>query len=86
MINDLLRESGWERTTIGEVAEINPRKPKYEGLKDDAPVGFIPMAAVDETRGVVTSVEERPLGELRGKSYRTFASDDVLFAKITPCS
>lgn len=85
MISDLLRESGWELTTIGEVAEINPRKPKYEGLKDDAPVGFIPMAAVDETRGVVTSVEERTLGELRGRSYRTFAPDDVLFAKITPC-
>jgi type I restriction enzyme S subunit len=43
------------------------------------------MAAVDETTGEVTVAEKRKLGEVRGKSYRTFAPGDVLFAKITPC-
>ncbi|MCP2290968.1 restriction endonuclease subunit S [Nocardia amikacinitolerans] len=85
MISDFLQEQGWEFASIGEVAEVNPRKPKYDGLTDDAPVGFVPMAAVEESRGVVSTIEERSLGELRGKSYRTFATGDVLFAKITPC-
>ncbi|MEU3410902.1 restriction endonuclease subunit S [Streptomyces sp. NPDC006658] len=77
--------TGWPLTAIGEVARINPPKPKYQELRDEDPVGFVPMAAVDETSGEISVVEERPLGALRAKSYRTFASGDVLFAKITPC-
>ncbi|MFJ8432072.1 restriction endonuclease subunit S [Kitasatospora sp. NPDC094019] len=72
-------------TTIGDVAQVNPPKPKYKELTDDDVVGFVPMAAVDESSGEISVVEERPLGELRAKSYRTFSPGDVLFAKITPC-
>lgn len=43
------------------------------------------MAAVDEMTGEVSAPEHRSLGEVRNKSYRSFAPDDVLFAKITPC-
>lgn len=71
--------------TLDEVTTVNPSKPKYDGLTDDDVVGFVPMAAVDEVTGTVAAVEPRTLGELRKKSYRTFASGDVLFAKITPC-
>ncbi len=76
-------DSGW--TTLNCVATINPGKPKYLELDDDDLVGFIPMAAVDDVSGSVTVVEERQLRSVRNKSFRTFASGDVLFAKITPC-
>lgn len=80
-----LTDEEWMTTTIGELAEVNPPKPKYLELDDDSAVGFVPMAAVDEVSGSVTELEERRLGELRQKSYRTFATGDVIFAKITPC-
>jgi type I restriction enzyme S subunit len=43
------------------------------------------MAAVDDVSGEIIAPEHRTLGEVRTKSYRTFAPGDVLFAKITPC-
>lgn len=75
----------WLATTIGEIAEVNPARPKLAGMRDDDTVGFIPMAAVDEVAGRVSVVEPRPLADVKGKSYRTFVPRDVLFAKITPC-
>lgn len=76
---------GWPLVKLDEVALINPPKPRYTELADTDIVGFIPMAAVDEVSGTVAMLEQRPLAELRAKSYRTFASNDVIFAKITPC-
>jgi type I restriction enzyme, S subunit len=75
----------WQVATIGDVATVNPAKPKYGDLADSDLVGFVPMAAVDDVSGKITAAEQRPLGALRSKSYRTFAPNDVLFAKITPC-
>ncbi|TXS73194.1 MULTISPECIES: restriction endonuclease subunit S [unclassified Streptomyces] len=75
----------WLATAIGNVARINPPKPKYSELHDDDLVGFVPMAAVNEVSGEISVVDKRPLGTVRAKSYRTFAPGDVLFAKITPC-
>jgi type I restriction enzyme S subunit len=75
----------WRLLRIGDVAVVNPPKPRYDGLRDDSPVGFVPMASVDERSGIVASVEGRPLKDVRSKSYRTFSPGDVLFAKITPC-
>jgi len=46
---------------------------------------FVPMAAVDEVTGEITASEDRSLADVREKSYKTFSSGDVLFAKITPC-
>ena len=76
---------GWAMTKLGVVATINPRRPKYSDLGSEQLVGFVPMAAVDADSGTVTKVEPTPLAEVRDKSYRTFATNDVLFAKITPC-
>jgi type I restriction enzyme S subunit len=42
------------------------------------------MSAVDEGRGVIAAVEERPFAEVR-KGYTPFRDGDVLFAKVTPC-
>ena len=76
---------GWAYRPLADVAEINPRRPALSGVSDDEPVLFVPMAAVRETDGVVAATEQKRLGEVRAKSYRTFRPNDVLFAKITPC-
>lgn len=70
--------------TLAEVCEINPRLPKAHGLRDDTQVSFVPMAAVSEVSGSIESWLTRPFAEVR-RGYTTFANDDVLFAKITPC-
>jgi type I restriction enzyme, S subunit len=77
--------TGWKTTTIGSVCEVNPPKPNLRGVSDETPVLFVPMAAVDEVSGRITAAHDRELGQVRNKSYRTFTSGDVLFAKITPC-
>lgn len=79
------QHAGWVSTTLGDACEINPPKPKLAGVPDDHPVLFVPMAAVDDITGTIVEPERRTLGEVRTKSYRTFRSGDVLFAKITPC-
>jgi type I restriction enzyme S subunit len=81
------RDAGadWSTTTLGKVCEINPPKPTLTGLADETPVLFVPMASVDEVTGTVATPEQRTLGEVRTKSYKTFAPQDIIFAKITPC-
>jgi len=74
---------GWAETTLGEICEVNPRKPSVEELPDDAPVSFVPMAAVDAELGAIVDAEARTAGEVR-KGYRGFRERDVLMAKITP--
>jgi type I restriction enzyme S subunit len=70
---------------LGSACEVNPPRPSLSGRSDDTPVVFVPMAAVDDVTGEIASPEPRRLGDVRDKSYRTFTSNDVLFAKITPC-
>ena len=66
---------GWTKTTIGEVASINP---KESALAMDAP--FVPMDAVKVGKRFVDYFE--PRGERSGARAK---SGDVLFARITPC-
>jgi type I restriction enzyme, S subunit len=80
-----VRAQRWTRTTLGATCEVNPAKPNLTEVPDSTSVLFVPMAAVDEATGTVANPQERPLGEVRSKSYRSFAPEDVLFAKITPC-
>ena len=75
--------AGWEKTAIGEVAEINPR-PSVEAPSDDTHVSFVPMAACEAETGRLDASESRQFGELRKKSYRHFEEGDVVVAKITP--
>ena len=73
-----------EFAPLHEVAELNPRRPAAGLVSADAPVSFVPMAAVDATSGRITSALERPFEAVR-KKYTGFAEGDLLFAKITPC-
>ena len=76
---------GWTVVTASDVCDVNPRKPAADALPVDAPVSFVPMAAVDADLGAIVDSEERQFGEVRPKSYTPFAEGDVLLAKITPC-
>jgi type I restriction enzyme S subunit len=74
---------GWRWAKLGDVCELNPRRP-FIDRDDSDPTSFIPMESVDAVLGVVSSIRERPYGEVK-KGYTFFAEADVLFSKITPC-
>ena len=75
--------NGWRWVKLGEVCEINPRRPVIDRAADQ-PTTFIPMEAVDARSGRITASRFRPFCEVQ-KGYTYFAEGDVLFAKITPC-
>ena len=67
---------------LADVAELNPRL--TEKLSADAEVAFVPMAALSAETASVTAEETRAYADV-SKGYTSFASGDVLLAKITPC-
>ena len=73
----------WRRVRLGDVAVINPKRPK---LNVDAAeqVTFVPMAAVSEDFSGIKDSYARPYSEV-SKGYTYFEEDDLLFSKITPC-
>lgn len=75
--------AGWRTTTVGEVAEINPRGGGQD-LSEDADVSFIPMAAVEEATGRASVEQTRRWGTVR-RGYTPMRDGDIVFAKITPC-
>lgn len=70
-------------TSLGDICAINPRHERGAS-RDDTPVSFVPMAAVDHQNGLITGGGARPYGQVR-KGFTHFAEGDVLFARITPC-
>ena len=74
---------GWHMVRLGDVAEVNPRRPKLD-VEAQTLLTFIPMAAVAENCSGITSLEQREYREI-ASGYTYFEEDDVLFAKITPC-
>lgn len=74
----------WPIVPLLAVCELNPKLEANVRPAVDAPVTFVPMAAVDEQLAAITSPEERPYAEVQ-KGYTAFAEGDVLFAKVTPC-
>lgn len=75
----------WRTARLDELCDINPPKPKLQGVDEGTEVLFVPMAAVDEISGKLVSPEQSTVSAVGRKSYRSFTSGDVLFAKITPC-
>ena len=68
---------------LGDVCEINPRRPVIK-RNDDTETSFIPMAAVNDETGTLKRIEIKSYSEVK-KGYTWFADNDVIFAKITPC-
>jgi len=75
--------SKWQVVRLGDVCELNPRRPSLSRASD-APTSFVPMAAVAEDGKGIMKVEERPYAQVQ-HGYTYVADGDVLFAKITPC-
>lgn len=75
---------GWREVSILDVCQLNPPLTRDEWPSDDALLSFVPMSAVDENRGAIASLEEKPFSEVR-RGYTPFRTGDVLFAKVTPC-
>ena len=74
---------GWRLVRLGEVATVNPRRPKLV-IDSQTPVTFIPMAAVGENCSGILARKNRQYREV-SKGYTYFQEYDVLFSKITPC-
>ena len=74
---------GWRQVRLGDVAEVNPRRPRLS-VADDLPVTFLPMAAIAENSQGIIVRESRPYSEV-STGYTYFEEKDFLFSKITPC-
>ena len=74
---------GWREVRLEDVAEVNPRRPTMN-FPNDMSTTFIPMASVGENFRGVMAYKTRPYQEI-ARGYTYFESNDVLFAKITPC-
>ena len=74
---------GWREVRLEEVADVNPRRPTLS-VPVEMPTTFVPMASVGENCRGVIAYQTRPYREV-AKGYTYFESNDVLFAKITPC-
>ncbi|MGB0744056.1 MAG: restriction endonuclease subunit S, partial [Opitutales bacterium] len=68
---------------MGECLELNPKIDKSK-ISDDRDVHFVPMPAVEALSNKIDTSEVRKFGAVK-KGYTPFTSNDVLFAKITPC-
>ena len=80
---DLEIPDGWQRMRLRDVAVVNPKRPRLE-IDADAPVTFVPMAALGEDFSGIKDVLSRPFSEV-SKGYTYFEEHDLLFSKITPC-
>jgi type I restriction enzyme S subunit len=75
--------AGWRWVKLGDVCEINPRRPSINRV-DSTPTTFVQMSAVDDIDGIIARPEKKPFSDVK-KGYTYFAEGDVIFAKITPC-
>lgn len=73
----------WESTTIGEIAEINPRL-NIAHIDDDTLASFVPMKCVEAKSGRCVPTENKKVGEVK-KGYTPMQDGDVIMAKVTPC-
>ena len=76
--------SGWAWVELGDLAEVNPRRPTTSELQHENLVTFVPMSAVEQETGIADFSTLRPLTEV-ARGYTAFRESDILFAKITPC-
>ena len=74
---------GWQRVRLGDVAVVNPKRPRLNVDAADH-VTFVSMAAVSEDFSGIKDSYTRPFSEV-SKGYTYFEEDDLLFSKITPC-
>ncbi len=74
----------WEETTLGLVCQINPKRVDTKNIDDSTIVTFVPMPSVSDVLGEIVKPLSEKLQKVK-KGYTNFCTDDVIFAKITPC-
>lgn len=79
---DLLRSSLYKSVSLGNVAFINPHS--IINFTENEKVSFVPMEAVSDKDGKITSPRLAKFCEV-AKGYTRFQDKDILWAKITPC-
>jgi len=74
----------WEILPLKRVCQVNaPISSMLNGMYDDEMVTFLPMESIS-VRGEVDYSIRRKLSEVKS-GYSSFAKNDVVIAKITPC-
>ena len=75
---------GWRWAKLGEMCDVNPRRPRDLRISPQDQVTFIPMRAVSGEMAEVVSAETRRYEDV-ARGYTYMEEGDVIFAKITPC-
>jgi type I restriction enzyme S subunit len=55
---------GWRTARLGDVCEMNPRRPALD-RRDDEPTTFVQMSAVGEDEGAIVRPEVKPFGAVK---------------------
>ena len=82
--SELVIPPGWSIQPIHAICAVNPKKPAIDALKPTDPVTFVPMPAGNADAGAITAPLFRAFADVR-KGFTSFANEDVIVAKITPC-
>lgn len=72
----------WNTALLSDIAGINP--PRIQPADASVQFDFVPMQSVGEELSGIQLSQKRTYQEV-SKGYTQFLSDDILFAKITPC-
>lgn len=73
---------GWERTTLSEIADINPEKaPKWSA---DHLIKYLDIAAVKWGKPVPTDIQPQPFGSAPGRARRVIREGDVVVSAVRP--
>jgi len=73
----------WTVMRLKHVSKLNAGTKKKQ-IADDEEIEFLPMSNVNEVAGEIRNFDMRKYTEV-SSGYTTFQTNDVIFAKITPC-
>ena len=75
---------GYPTKKLNDFAIFNPSKSEVSSKRDNLEVSFIEMSSINES-GYIDYKEDRLLKDVKTGSYKYFAENDIIIAKITPC-
>lgn len=74
----------WKITKVDDICEVNASiREMLNKFSDDDYICFLPMESIS-VDGYISCENKRKLAEVK-KGYSSFAKNDVIIAKITPC-
>lgn len=77
-------QQGYPIKRLTDIAILNPSKSEVSSKQDSLEVSFVEMSSVNEN-GYIDHKEDRRLKDVKQGSYKYFAENDIIIAKITPC-